>query len=179
VTIGINVESALNAIIKDNTIRLNTQGDTGKSGAISVRAPISPMASVTISGNHISAMPGSGTWISGVAMDCNSQNIQSIAVGGGAVNDCTTPPVILPGTAEDGSTPIVPPASVRWVMLGGLGGKAGFTSSFHPGIYWGNGSPEGVLTAGLGSLALRRDGGDHTTLYIKESGTGKTGWVAK
>jgi Pectate lyase superfamily protein len=191
-TIGINVESALNAIIKDNTIRLNTQGDTGKSGAISVRATISPMASVTISGNHISAMPGSGTWISGVTMDCNSQNIQSIAVGGGAVNDCTnpfifaegpgvfeTPPVILPGTAEDGSTPIVPPASVPWVMLGGLGGKAGFTSSLHPGIYWGKGSPEGVLAAGIGSLALRADGGNHTALYIKESGTGKTGWVAK
>jgi hypothetical protein len=191
-TIGINVESPLNAIIKDNTIRLNTQGDTGTSGAISVRATISPIASITISGNHISAMPGSGVWKNGVAIDCNSQNIQSIAVGGGATNDCTnpfifaegpgvfeTPPVILPGTAEDGSTPIVPPASVRWMMLGGLGGHAGFTSSFHPGIFWGTGSPEGVLTAGVGSLALRRDGGEHTTLYIKESGTGKTGWIAK
>jgi hypothetical protein len=35
------------------------------------------------------------------------------------------------------------------------------------------------VTAGIGSLYLRRDGGAGTTLYIKESGTGNTGWVAK
>jgi hypothetical protein len=41
------------------------------------------------------------------------------------------------------------------------------------------GSPEGVVTAGIGSLYTRTDGGAGTTLYIKESGTGNTGWVAK
>lgn len=49
------------------------------------------------------------------------------------------------------------------------------------GIYWasGAGSPEGVLTANIGSLYSRLDGGSGTTLYVKESGTGATGWVAK
>lgn len=47
------------------------------------------------------------------------------------------------------------------------------------GIYNGNGSPETVVTARIGSLFLRRDGGANTTLYVKESGTGNTGWVAK
>lgn len=46
-------------------------------------------------------------------------------------------------------------------------------------IYTGNGSPETVVTAGVGSLFLRQDGGANTTLYIKESGAGNTGWIAK
>jgi len=41
------------------------------------------------------------------------------------------------------------------------------------------GSPEGVVTAPVGSVYLRRDGGANTTFYIKESGTGNTGWIAK
>ncbi len=40
-----------------------------------------------------------------------------------------------------------------------------------------NGSPEGVLTAPVGSLALRMDGGAGTTLYTKVTGVGNTGWV--
>lgn len=46
-------------------------------------------------------------------------------------------------------------------------------------LFRGAGSPEGVLTAGVGSLYLRSDGGAGTTLYVKESGAGNTGWVAK
>lgn len=41
------------------------------------------------------------------------------------------------------------------------------------------GTPESQITAGVGSIALRQDGGASTTLYVKESGTGDTGWVAK
>ncbi len=43
----------------------------------------------------------------------------------------------------------------------------------------GTGTPEGNSTAPVGSMFLRQDGGAGTTLYIKESGTGNTGWVAK
>ena len=46
-------------------------------------------------------------------------------------------------------------------------------------IRWGNGSPEGVVIGAVGSLYLRFDGGAKTTLYVKESGTGRTGWVGK
>lgn len=41
------------------------------------------------------------------------------------------------------------------------------------------GTPESALTAGVGSLVMRSDGGAATCLYVKESGTGNTGWVAK
>lgn len=41
------------------------------------------------------------------------------------------------------------------------------------------GDPNGVYSASVGSLFLRSNGGASTTLYVKESGTGNTGWVAK
>lgn len=46
-------------------------------------------------------------------------------------------------------------------------------------IYFGSGSPESVVTAVVGSLYLRSDGGSTTTLYVKTSGTSSTGWTAK
>ena len=65
-------------------------------------------------------------------------------------------------------------------MLGGGGlvvgtGVATPTSR----IVGGAGSPEGAITAPVGSMFLRTDGGANTTLYIKETGTGNTGWAAK
>ena len=47
------------------------------------------------------------------------------------------------------------------------------------GIYFGTGTPEAQITAPVGSIFLRRDGGANTTLYVKQSGVGNTGWVAK
>lgn len=46
-------------------------------------------------------------------------------------------------------------------------------------ILRGTGSPEGVVTGKPGSLYLNISGGAGTTLYMKESGTGNTGWVSK
>ena len=43
----------------------------------------------------------------------------------------------------------------------------------------GAGTPEGSVTAPVGSLYTRTDGGAATVLYIKETGSGNTGWVAK
>jgi len=66
-------------------------------------------------------------------------------------------------------------------FLGRISSKAkdiqGATSLLY--IRFGSGTPEGVYTAGIGSVFLRTDGGASTTLYVKESGTGNTGWIAK
>jgi hypothetical protein len=43
----------------------------------------------------------------------------------------------------------------------------------------GAGSPEGAVAAPVGTVWLREDGGAGTTLYVKETGTGDTGWAAK
>lgn len=46
-------------------------------------------------------------------------------------------------------------------------------------ILSGTGTPESAVTAPVGSIFLRTDGGANTTLYVKESGSGNTGWAAK
>ena len=43
----------------------------------------------------------------------------------------------------------------------------------------GTGSPEGVVTANPGRIYTDSNGGVGTTLYVKETGTGNTGWAAK
>lgn len=53
-----------------------------------------------------------------------------------------------------------------------LGSESGPTYSA------GTGSPEGVVTAPVGSRYSRTDGGTNTATYRKESGAGNTGWVA-
>lgn len=46
-------------------------------------------------------------------------------------------------------------------------------------LHSGSGSPEGAVTAPVGTLYTDTAGGESTTLYVKETGTGNTGWVAK
>lgn len=45
-------------------------------------------------------------------------------------------------------------------------------------ILQGSGSPQGSITAPVGSMYLRSDGGANSSVYIKESGSGNTGWSA-
>ena len=87
---------------------------------------------------------------------------------------------------SEGDASLVP---VAWRSPGGVWMRSGsaivWTSTSAAdgaedhGIYTGTGSPEGVLAKKVGSMFLRTDGGAGTTLYIKESGTGNTGWIAK
>ena len=74
-------------------------------------------------------------------------------------------------------------ATYEWVELlsvagGTMTGGLTFGAS-GPTLSWGTGSPETVVTAPVGSLYLRTDGGAGTSLYVKESGSGNTGWVGK
>lgn len=46
-------------------------------------------------------------------------------------------------------------------------------------FYWGEGDPENVVTAPAPAIYINRSAGASTTLYVKESGTGNTGWIAK
>jgi hypothetical protein len=65
---------------------------------------------------------------------------------------------------------------------GMLSGKvAGKGIALQNGPTWtsGSGSPEGAVAAPVGSLFSRTNGGAATSLYVKESGSGNTGWVAK
>lgn len=73
---------------------------------------------------------------------------------------------------------------VDGVLLGTFTSDTSITSAgtyiYRPvgALRWGNGSPEGVISATRGTLWSRRDGGSGTTLYVKESASGATGWAA-
>lgn len=62
-------------------------------------------------------------------------------------------------------------SAVTRFVGGAVIGSAKFTS--------GTGTPEGVVTGNVGDIFMRTDGGATTTLYVKTSGTGNTGWTAK
>lgn len=84
-------------------------------------------------------------------------------------------------------------ATIPWRMLYAGGTPVDFSNPIHkrairlgytttataPAIYYGTGTPLNLLPAVVGSLYIRTDGGTSTTLYVKESATDATGWVAK
>lgn len=66
-------------------------------------------------------------------------------------------------------------SSLRW--------SAVYSNEFRAGagtVIWtsGSGTPESAVTAPIGSLYTDTGGGANTTLYVKESGAGNTGWAA-
>lgn len=95
------------------------------------------------------------------------ERMRIFAAGGVSVGDTTDPGA---GNLRVGTGNLV---------LGGAGKAVEFAGN--GSVIWrvGAGSPEGAVTAPIGSLYTRTDGGANTTLYVKESGAGNTGWVAK
>lgn len=80
------------------------------------------------------------------------------------------------GIVETGSN-----QNVTWT-ISSITGKGTFNGGIEFAgalLIRGTGSPEGIVTATVGSIYTREDGGAGTTLYVKESGSGNTGWVAK
>lgn len=81
---------------------------------------------------------------------------------------------------------MVRPAADNTYSLGSpsLRFASAYATNVRPGdgtVIWtsGAGTPEGSVTANPGSLYTRTDGGASTSLYVKTSGTGNTGWTAK
>lgn len=60
-----------------------------------------------------------------------------------------------------------------------IGSSSVATGTAQIGWFAAAGSPEGVKNSPVGTLYSRTDGGVGTSFYIKESGTGNTGWAAK
>lgn len=60
-----------------------------------------------------------------------------------------------------------------------VGDDTAFTGTQDLYNRFGSGTPESVITAPIGAIYHRTDGGANTSLYVKESGTGNTGWIAK
>jgi hypothetical protein len=116
------------------------------------------------SGYDVDIQAGSGVDVSGLS---GTTNIAS------SVTTASSTAGILP-IADD----LYDIGSASFRMRGAYSEKVyiGAGATF---ITSGAGTPEGAVTAPIGSLFTRSDGGASTTLYVKESGTGNTGWIAK
>lgn len=102
--------------------------------------------------------------------------MDNISVAGGAIINC---PSLISFQASGGGAlggNIRIAASVAGWSFGVNGEMWDYSNS--RGNFWGAGSPEAVVTAGVGSFFQRTDGGAGTTFYVKTSGTGNTGWTA-
>ena len=91
--------------------------------------------------------------------------------------------MIYPGnySTDCAGAPVALPTFTTLVRLSNLGPTLTGTTLLLGTcqVLTGAGTPEAAVTAPVCSLFLRTDGGAGTTLYVKESGAGNTGWVAK
>lgn len=129
---------------------------------------------------HVSAKVGSesdhsGDITIGGYLTVNGADLSGTAItttnGGIIVNG---PLELTNDGANNGALTVADDADIA----GGLDVDGSITLNSTAGVYHGTGSPEGVQVAAVGSLFLRTNGGSGTTLYVKESGSGNTGWTA-
>ncbi|RVH21445.1 autotransporter outer membrane beta-barrel domain-containing protein [Sinorhizobium meliloti] len=142
---------------------INAQGaDTTGAGAAGYRAQ---------DGSIINARGATGT--------VDSTNVPNVVNGNGVVFTGDSPPFTTGPTtfapATDNTHDIgtttnrVRRAHIVDLRLGSNGDRRGLSST---------GSPEGAITAPVGSFYLRQDGIAGSVHYAKESGAGSTGWGA-
>lgn len=171
------------------TARFLLNEDTN-SGCIRIKGGGWASASSGTQPTHLFEMEGFGNVVENIrASNYTTAVVKGLAgmrtatMGGGCVYDFTKP--FLDDTLITNKERIT-----RWQRYGneqgllvgrGSDGHPALGTSLYPtvGTYYGTGTPEGARVAGIGSIYHRIDGGASTSFYVKESGTGNTGWVAK
>lgn len=130
-----------------------------------------------------------GTWLNAIHVLSSGSPIGNVLVVPGVIDDCDTGVNFDDGGGGAAvftgflmvAGGIIQAGTAAWStsVAGVYVRVAGNAAPFGPNIIVGSGSPEGAVTARVGSMYLRLDGGAASTMYVKESGTGNTGWAAK
>lgn len=109
--------------------------------------------------------------------------------GGSTVTNWTSVEATAPGTGagvtnsygvvtSGGTAPIVVEASTSAASFIGHAAPSALPPyTLQDGYYGGTGSPNGVLAAAVGSFYAQQDGAAGSTLWLKVTGTGNTGWL--
>jgi hypothetical protein len=104
----------------------------------------------------------------------------------GAVSTSTTAYIVsVGGVIQDPSSYTLNTASLPYTLVmpapipTGVDLVAVSINSPVAGWYSASGVPNGLITAPVGSIYTNTSGGANQTLWVKESGSGNTGWVAK
>ena len=178
--------------LSHNYVRM---ADAGASTTVAylIEAATVPIDNIQIIGDNIKA--DTGTWLYAVHFKSNTETIGAIQVVPGIFEDCATGVyldengggagrfsqpnyIMIAGGVIDASTAAYG-ISTTGVFIR-IGANA---STFGAQMIAGNGSPNTVVTARVGSTYLRLDGdldgGATTTLYVKESRTTSSGWIGK
>lgn len=163
---NIDLQSGSGATVHDNTIGMVFTTGSGQILRIG--------ASVTATYVDGARIPAASITNNAASTELTARRQNSNTFDKGTVEGAWTVGNLLPGSdnsADIGS------AGARFRDLN-LAGAIRFGTGA-PIWLQASGTPEGAVTAPVGSLYTRTDGGAGTTLYVKESGTGNTGWVAK
>lgn len=170
-----------NVLASNNLVKFNSS-NTATYAAIVLDATLGNLQSFTASGNTIVGNLGGGTLGYGVQVNARSNAIARAVVIGNSVRSAVTGVAfqktagsytnfpVCTGNSFTSATVAVE-ATSQTILVGGQQGDVV--------VLVGAGDPEAAITAPIGSVFYRNDGGAGTVLNIKESGTGNTGWVAK
>lgn len=194
---GIYYERAYNSSIVGNTVKNSQKHGILITGTSTSSATHS--RKVTISGNNVafSGLLADNTY-SGIYLDtyANTCTITGNTIAAGTAGNlpqyaiyAADATVNVSGNQTDGAVK----SGNAQVSVGGVAlpsfinspSMFGYTYAsrmYVPGqafVTGGTGSPEGVVTAGAGSIYLRADGGAGTSFYVKQTAAGNTGWAAK
>jgi len=168
--LGVNAESGFTGLLMDLELNGVTQFSVSNGGSLNIKGGISAPTGAITSGSDI---------VSGGYFGVTSKSwIRSATNGNWTLyNNATTDFGLLQFGGTTSSYPALKRNSTGLdVRLADDSGYAAIQTLYDR---FGSGSPESVVTAPVGAVYHRTDGGAGTSLYVKESGTGNTGWVAK
>jgi parallel beta-helix repeat protein len=203
---GNSVNGCINAAIK--FFKANSGSCSGNTGKVAVSGKqvvyLQNSSNISISGGHYDA--GSTSSYAVLLLDSSNvtvtgavlANAATSTIGIGSDTTGTYDNIVINGCNFIGAIAPVTTAMLCGGVLGnnvmvtnctGVVGSGTTNGNARRGdcLDWnnqvwnfvGNGGPAGSVTAGPGSLYRNQAGGTSTTLYVKETGTGNTGWVAK
>jgi hypothetical protein len=137
-------------------------------------AIVQPSATATIFGNtHL----GYGTNLHGVSSVTSGCRIVGLVTDSAMVNNLAFNVGSLGGSL--GYTETLYRGGASIVRTDAAMRASSFSVNGAASIFTGTGTPEGSVAAPVGTIYLRTGGGAATSFYVKETGTGNTGWVAK
>lgn len=164
--ISINFESAYGAVVGNTCV-----GNTTQVGGKYTNASNFGYTNVHPNNNDNIAGSGDKVRVSG--------NYFGNPINKGIYTPIYQDPISAQGTMGIGEYNVNYGASEEIDTFTGIGRFTNLYFTPNVTLTTGSGSPQGVVTASPGSLYLNLNGGSNTTLYVKESGTGNTGWTAK
>lgn len=136
-------------------------------------------------GSGVLRVTGAGTWGSAGVITggiTNGTALLTLSAAGNVVEGArltivgVTGAKVVKQTYNDGSPRAVLDSNADATVAGAS--VAFQAPTLAPHIRSGSGTPEGAIVAPIGSTFSRSDGGASTSIYVKESGSGNTGWRA-